>query len=966
MSVVIHIPKKLIEVALPLDKINEACVKEASPFTPRHPRSLHIWWARRRLAAARSVIFAQMVNDPSWKWELEHPDETPPPHLKASWASSRKRLFSLIEEIVAWENTANEAVFSKAHAEIKKSWAETCEVNKDHPDAHKLFNPNCLPGLHDPFAGGGAIPLEAQRLGLSAFASDLNPVPVLINKALIEIPPLFSGRGPVNPNATTDSSLLPVQWTGSQGLAADLQYYGEYLLAAAKGKIGHLYPQIEITKDVVAERPDLKGLLGRKLNATAFIWARTVKSPNPAVRDVDVPLATTFVLSSKAGKEAYVQPVIENGSYRFEVRIGSLPDHSKRGTAAGKRAGFLCILSQSPIDYKYIRQEGRDKRMGQKLLAVVADGPRGKLYISPTAELEKAGLECVPQWSPDVSIAENPRNFQTPNYGLGTFGDLFTPRQLVVLTTFSELIGDVRERIFNDAVAAGVPNDNITLAAGGDGAQAYADALAVYCGLALSRWTDMFCALSSWNNTNQNIRGVFSRQAIPMVWDFVESNPFGGGASFGSVIETICKLFPSLPSSLRGVAIQADAVDPSPFSNSVISTDPPYYDNINYSELSDFFYVWLRRALQPVFPELLSTVATPKITELVANTYRHHGDDNAEKFFLEGMKAAMGRIARETHPAFPVTLYYAFKQSESDATSGTGSTGWETFLDAFIGAGFALTGTWPMRTERTEGIKQNMNALASSIVLVGRARSMDAPTISRRSFIRELNATLPEAMDGMTRGSGGEASPIAPVDLSQAIIGPGMAIFSRYSAVLEADGSPMTVKNALRLVNRFLAEDDFDAETQFCLHWFEQHGWDEGAFGEADQLARAKGAAVNGIQQAGVIRAAAGRVVLLRPTEYPVDWDHSTDSRLPVWEVLHQLIRLFRSGGYEAASEVLAAVASKADAARQLAYRLYTLCERAGWTDDARAYNEIITSWAAIEDAAARAPKPSQSNLFDA
>jgi putative DNA methylase len=413
----------------------------------------------------------------------------------------------------------------------------------------------------------------------------------------------------------------------------------------------------------------------------------------------------------------------------------------------------------------------------------------------------------------------------------------------------------------------------------------------------------------------------------------------------------VCRSIRAPDGQALGFAVQADAQTQSISTNKTISTDPPYYDNIGYADLSDFFYVWLRKSLRPVFPSLLASIAVPKAEELVATPYRHGSKEKAESFFLNGMTQAMHSLASQSHPANPVTIYYAVKQSETEETDGTSSTGWVTFLEAVNRAGLQLSGTWPMRTERgARSISIGTNALASSIILVCRRRAADAPSISRREFIRELNGVLPEALDEMTKGSGDERSPVAPVDLSQAIIGPGMAVFSKYAAVLEADGSPMSVRTALQLINRFLAEDDFDGETQFCLHWFEQHGWDEGPFGDADTLSRAKATSVSGLSDAGVIESGGGKVRLLKWADYPADWDPSKDDRKPVWESLHQLIRAFRQQGESGAGKLLGHLKPQAEAIRQLAYRLYTLCERLGQADDARAYNELITSWSSIEE----------------
>jgi putative DNA methylase len=964
MTYLFKTPKKLIEVALPLDAINAASAREKS-IRHGHPSTLHLWWARRPLAAARAVIFGQMVNDPSWKWEMEHPGEIPPNNLKGSWAAARKRLFGIVEELVKWESTVNEEVMEKARAEIRKSWREVCELNAGHPQAAELFNPDKLPSFHDPFAGGGAIPLEGQRLGLDAFASDLNPVAVLINKAMIEIPPKFARKPPVNPEAREKKPLIEREWDISQGLTEDIRYYGRWMREQAEKRIGYLYPKIEVTAEMAKGRPDLKGMIGQKLTVIAWLWARTVKSPNPAFRHVDVPLISTFVLTSKDGKEAYIEPVIEGDRYRFTMKLGK-PDSSAANGTKLNRANFRCLLSGTPVSGDYIKVEGKAGRIGARMTAIVAEGDRGRVYLPPTPGMEELALKAKPEWKPDVEFFQQALGFRVGNYGMTKWSDLFTSRQLVALTTLSDLVEDAVQQVLRDAKAAGLPEDKRGLAEGGVGATAYAQAVGVYLAFAVSKTTDYCCALCDWHTSGEKIGHLFSRQAIPMKWDFCETNLMSDSTgNFGGMVEWVRKAVETIPASASGAAVQSDAQTQSISKGKVVSTDPPYYDNVGYADLSDFFYVWLRRSLKGMFPDLFSTVSVPKADELVATPDRHGGAEQAGAFFLSGMMQAMQGLAQQIHPAFPVTIYYAFKQAETETEAGTASTGWETFLDAVIRAGFAITGTWPMRTELSNRMRgMDSNALASSIVLVCRPRPSNASTISRRAFLRELNVVLPEALDEMTRGSGGDRSPVAPVDLSQAIIGPGMAVFSKYAAVLEADGSPMNVRTALSLINRFLAEDDFDHDTQFCLHWFGQHGWQEGKFGDADTLARAKGTSVEGVKQAGVVAAAGGVVRLLKWAEYPAHWDPTTDSRLPVWESLHQLIRIFKTEGESGAGAVLAAAQAKAEATRQLAYRLYTLCERAGWAEDARAYNEIITSWSAIESAATRVPGPKQGALF--
>jgi putative DNA methylase len=967
MSYPIKSPRKLIEVALPLDLINLAAKEEKSVPRRGHPQTLHIWWARRPLAVARAVIFAQLVNDPGtnigrgFRYGKNKKDA----------AIERKRLFKIIEDLVKWENSANQEVLECAQTEIRRSWREVCELNKDHPQAAELFNPEKHPSLHDPFAGGGTIPLEAQRLGLAASASDLNPVAVLINKAIIEIPPKFAGHPPVSlaekPKRGKRGLGLSQSWPGAKGLAEDVRYYGVWMHEEVQNRIGNLYPPVEVTAQMARERLDLQPLVGRKLPVIAWLWTRTVKSPNPAFSHVDVPLASTFMLSIKADKQAYVQPVVQGDRYQFTVKMGTPPPEANAGTAAGKRAGFICLVSGTPIDYAYIRAEGVAGRMGQKIMAAVVEGPRGRLYLPPTTEMEAAAEAVTPKWQPETETHGKCR-VNIGLYGLTKWGNLFTPRQLVALTTFSDLISEVGEKIRRNQVDTGIHDDE-GLAANGTGPTAYSQAISVYLSCALSRLASYNNTMCHWNMKGGSVGGIFSRQAIAMSWDYIEVNPLEKmSGNWAGAIEWVCDVLDDLVlANTFGSAEQADAGKQELSNGKIVSTDPPYYDNIGYADLSDFFYVWLRRPLRQIFPQLFSTLATPKAEELIATPYRHGTKEKAEAFFLSGMTLAMHRLAEQAHPAFPVTIYYAFKQSESDGENGTISPGWDTFLHAVIDSGFTISGTWPVRTERTgRPVEIETNALASSIVLVCQKRPANAPTISRREFLRELNAALPGALDEMTKGSGDERSPVAPVDLSQAIIGPGMAVFSKYAAVLEADGSPMNVRTALQIINRFLAEDDFDHDTQFCLHWFEHYGWGEGRFGDADTLARAKGTSVDGVRHAGVIESGGGIVRLRKWPEYPVDWDPQTDARNPVWETLHQLIRALKQEGETGSGLLLAAVKGKAEAARQLAYRLYTLCERQGWAEDARAYNELITSWSGIESAASTVPtREPQGTLFE-
>ena len=937
--------KKLIEVALPLEAINKESLHRKQKAPKGWPTSFHKWWAQRPLAAARAVIFAQMVDDPS-----SYPDLFP---TEKKQEKERQRLFEIVEDLVQWENTTNQAVLERARAEIWQSWRRACAENADHPRAKELFDRKTLPSFLDPFAGSGSLPLSAQWLGLESYAGDLNPVAVLINKAVIEIPPQFAGRAPVNPSWRSEKSLIAREWKGAKGLAEDVRFYCQWMRGEAEKRIGHLYPKLEITAEMARERPDLEQYVGQSLTVIAWLWARTVKSPNPAFAHVDVPLALSFMISTKAGKETYVEPVIENGNYRFTVRVGkpTNPDATRRGTSAGKWSGFRCVMSEAPVTYDYVRAEGLAGRMGSRLMAVVAEGTRGRLYISPTPDLEQAAQNATPAWRPELEINYNPRDIKTQIYGLSRYGDLFTPRQLVALTAFSDLVSEARERVRLDSLEAGLTDDGKSLRDGGTGAIAYGEAVSVYLACVVDRMAYYGSSLTTWLPKDNALRDCMPRQALAMSWDFAEGNPLA--KSSGDVItcsKVVSNYLDVAAVNARARAMQVDAhTGIAGVSGVVISTDPPYYDNIGYADLADFFYVWLRRSLQSVYPDIFATLAVPKAEELVATPYRHGGKEKAEAFFLKGMTKVMHRLVEQAHPAFPVTIYYAFKQSESESGAGTASTGWETFLDAVIRAGFAISGTWPMRTEG-EGrmMASGKNALASSIVLVCRPCRVDAPTATRREFVTALKAELPLALAHLQRGN------IAPVDLAQAAIGPGMAVYTRYAKVLDAEGEPLRVREALALINETLdealaeQEGDFDADSRWALTWFEQQGFAEGEYGMAEQLSKSKNTSVAGMVEAGILESKRGKVRLLRPEELPADWDPASDLRLSAWEVVHHLIRALASGGEGAAAELVAKLGSKAEIARELAYRLYSLCERKKRAAEALAYNGLVQSFPEI------------------
>ncbi len=934
MGTNIKTPKKLIEVALPLDEISSASIKEKNGFLKGHPRTLHWWWARRPLAAARSILFAQLVNDPGGS-RGHYPGMT-----KEKARIERERLFDIMRQLAKWENINNDDLLKTARQEILKSWVSTCKITGD--------DPNVIPPVLDPFAGGHSIPIEAQRLGLKALGADLNPVAVTIGKALVEVPARFHDKEPIGPlpEGSNQNNLLD-QWSGTQGLSEDINRYGAMLYDLAKQKIGKNYPAIKLPKEFGST----------KSNVMAWIWANTTKCPNPAC-GAEVPLIRSLELSVKEGKKARVETVINSNtgppSISFKVHMDDQP--AEAGNIV-PRTGAKCLCCGSLIPLKDIRQHGKEVGIGTRLIAIVCNTESGRVYVTPEAIHEKTAKSVspydYPYNYPSSQLPDKALGFSVQNYGITRHSQLFTDRQLLLFGTLFKLLTDIREQILKDALSNGFEPGN-TLSEGGTGAEAYADAVVLYLSLSISQYTRWHCKNTIWRKDNQRVEHAFGRQTISMTWDFAESNPFYGPLTITTAVKWVASSLANVDPYTRGSVSQRNAnSNNDKLKDVIISTDPPYYDNIGYANLSDFFYVWLRLGLKNVFPNLYSTITVPKSDELVAEPFRHGSKKNAESFFLEGMTGAMSNMAEISHPAFPVTIYYGFKQSES-SSAGTASTGWETFLQAVISAGFTITGTWPLKTESATRLRsQDSNALASSIVLVCRKRSTHTEAISRRQFQRELRREMPEALDEMIGGSEG-SSPVTPVDLAQAAIGPGMAIFSRYSAILNQDGSPMTVREALILINREITEylnpesGSFDEDTLFCSSWFDQYGWSEGKFGEADTLARAKGTSVDGVRDAGVIESGAGKVRLYRWEEYPAEWNPYRDNRTPVWEALHHMIRVLNQKGESDAGFLLARMPERGESIRQLAYHLYTLCERKNWAEEARAYNELISAWHAI------------------
>lgn len=931
--------KKLIEVALPLEAINAEAAREKS-IRHGHPSTLHLWWARRPLAAARAVIWSSLVDDPS-----AHPELYP---TEEAQNAERQRLFGILEKLVKWENSNDPEVLAAAKAEILRS-------TNNNP-----------PALLDPFAGGGAIPLEAQRLGLEAHAHDLNPVAVMINKAMIEIPPRFAGQASVNPDSRTRLDGA-TGWQGAQGLAADVQYYGEWMKREAFRRIGHLYPKVKVPHE----------LGGGEATVIAWIWARTVKCPNPAC-GCEMPLASTFVLSKKKGKEAWIQ-LSKNGSQlNFQVQYGKYDNSLENGTKKGKKALFCCpICGDGLVNGDYADKEANAGRMSAVLMAVVAEGVHGRIYLSPddvempsmmtNIEASYASEDIESQVSHAECRGTFASNAQGRRYGFYEFKDYFTHRQLTALTTFSSLVAEAQAKAEADAVAAGVINDHIALSAGGSGARAYGEAVGVYLAFVIDKMTDYNSSICSWHNSGEKMRNTFGRQAIPMVWDYAEANPFcSSSGSYDNMLDWVVRCIEQLPAQGNAEVSQFDAQSDCGLRNIMVSSDPPYYDNIGYADLSDFFYVWMRQSLKDTYPKLFRTMLVPKAEELVATPYRFEGStEKARDFFEDGMLHTCQQIYQYAREDIPVTIYYAYKQSDTDEDSKTASTGWETMLSAIIRAGFAITGTWPMRTEMANrSIASGTNALASSIVLVCRKRPAEAPQTTRRGFIAELKRELRPALQKL------QHSNIAPVDLAQSAIGPGMGVYSRYGRVLEADGSAMTVRSALQIINQELdvyfneQDGELDANSRFCVDLYTQNAFNNLKFGDADTLARAKNTSVAALASKGVLSAEKGIVRLLTREELPEKVDPREES---IWLLCQQLTRAMETGGVEACAQIVAPMlGSNAERAKDLAYRLYTLAERKGWTQEGYAYNALVVAWREIQSRAAELQQatPEQTSFF--
>lgn len=956
--------KKLIEVALPLEAINMESAREKS-IRHGHPSTLHLWWARRPLAACRAVLWASLVDDPS-SWPEKFPTEE-------AQQQERQRLFDILGHItlevderkgtqkqvvrglVSWDdiNDPTSGVLEAGQREIARclAWARG-EEPPTKPNAVREYIAKYAPPAYDPFAGGGSIPLEAQRLGLEAHASDLNPVAVLINKALIEIPPKFRNQSPINPNDRQLTGMA--SWHGAQGLAADVRYYGAWMRDRALERIGHLYPKVNVD--------------GKEATVIAWLWARTVKCPNPAC-GCQMPLVRSFQLSTKKGKEAWVEPVIDRTEAQPMVQFTVKTGKGKAPGGTVERKGARCLACETPVPLEHVREEGRAGRMGQQLMAIVAERKNGRVYLPPTAEQETIANSAQPEWKPETDLIPNSRHVTPVIYGMTKHADLFTDRQLVALTTFSDLVSEAREKAIADAIAAGLPDDDIPLADGGTGARAYGEAAAVYLGFALSKLTDSLCALVTWKPSMDQAIHVFTRQAIPMVWDYAESNIFNDSAGdYQTTLSNILRIFYKHSPLNCSVALQHNAttLHPDDTTQKLISTDPPYYDAVPYADLSDFFYIWLRHSIGSLYPRIFNTVLVPKAQEMIADNFRHGSKAKAKDFFEESLIKVFHRANSLNHPDYPVTVYYALKQTETDDSNQVASTGWETILEGLMQSNFSIDGTWPLRTELANRMRgQASNALASSIVLVCRPRPTDAAKITRRQFLTELKRELPKALKTLQQGN------VAPVDLAQASIGPGMAVFSKYAAVLENDGSSMRVRTALQLINQILdeflteQEGEFDGDTRWALTWFEQYQFNEGQYGDAETLSKAKNTSVQGMVDAGILVARGGKVRLIARDELKADWDPAQDDRTPDWEVTQHLIRQLDQNGEQGAAALLAKVGDRGEVARDLAYRLYSVCDRKGWSQEGIAYNSLVIAWPEITRLAAdvRRTIPVQQSL---
>ena len=923
--------RKLIEVDLPLDVINAESAREKS-IRHGHPSTLHLWWARRPLAACRAVIFASLVDDPA-----DCPEEFP--DLDAQRAE-RQRLHDLIQRLVKWENGNDAPLLAAARYEIARSIArgrgDTAPA--DPAAVLEYLNREAKP-IYDPFCGGGSIPLEAQRLGLRAIGSDLNPVAVLITKALIELPPKFANRPPVNPDADPmgltvgrGRNAQQIPWRGAAGLADDVRYYGRKMREWAYQRIGHLYPQAPLPGGAAA-------------TVIAWLWARTVPCPNPAC-GVAMPLMTTFQASKKRGNEHWIWPDVDRQAktVSFTVHHRKPPQNVLPLERTVTRDGAVCLACHGAVTLAYVRQQARDGKMGEVMTCIVAEGDRKRIFLSTTPEIKKIVSRASPPWKPQQSMPTTAYKVSGRAYGITHWHQLFTERQLTALTAFSDLLADAKTLMTNDGADA-----------------EYAGAVSTYLALAVGRTADSSSKFSTWQSVGDKVAHAFTRQAIPMIWDFAEANPFSSSSqNWLGQIEWISKVLDYLPRSVNdGVSHQADAANTIHANNGpVIVTDPPYYDNVSFAELSDFFYIWLRPLLREIYPDLFSGIMVPIQEEMIAAPRF----DNAEERFESLLGQALHLIREKCSPDFPSSIFYAYKQQEQER-DGVTSTGWETMLTALVNAGFQIVGTWPMRTERSGRLNaQAANTLASSVILVCRPRPAGAPVANRGEFIAALGREMPAKLDQLTR----EAH-IAPVDLRQAAIGMGMAVYSRYGGVATLSGEPVTVRQALMAINdavdAYLRQQagELDSESRFCLDWLQTHPKGQGDYGTALNLALAYNLSIDDrlAQTHRLLQARQGTVSLYGLDDYHTDRAYPpAGEEITAWECCLRMAWQMQigddRGGVAGCVPAARRAAGRLDSVERLARILYDHHNSRHESQLAVAFNNVVTAWPEITRETAR------------
>ncbi len=887
---------KLVEVALPLEAISAACRRDKDKKTGTI-RNVHKWFAPMPTPAWRALLFAALVDDPG-----DGPE--------------RAELLRMVERLVPPDGNPPDAdTLAEANAILMKA------TGGDPPT------------VFDPFCGGGSTLVEAQRLGLPAAGSDLNPVPVLITRVLTELIPQVAGRPPL----VADPARLGMKVTGGplDGFLADCRHYAERVREKVWAEIGHLYPEPPGGGTVIA-----------------WLWARTVTCPNPACRAI-APLVSSFWLSKKKGALTWIEPTgLGPGKpVRFEVNAGTAGPPVQRTV---KRTGGTCLVCNQPIGFPYVRTEGKANRLGVQLLALVIDSLVGRRFDPPSATDLRTDV-ARPSGAPEVLLSPNPRDLKTPNYGYNTVADLFTNRQLVALGAFADAVSEMPALVEQD---------------GGD--PKLAVAVATVLGLCVSKMAMNHSTQGRFepvtNSSNGGIHPAFSRQALPMVWDFAELNPFSGSAGdwiaqFNSLARGL-RTLPTAAPPARSFQSDARTAAVNLVLPMIVATDPPYFAQIGYADLSDYFYVWLRRTLSPVHPDLFATVATPKADELIADPYRHGGSiSEATKYFVEGFTNTFRSLASAASPTLPMLVVYAHRQEESDADGVASSTAWDAMLSAIIAAGLRIVGTWPIHATTTNRqIGQGTNSLASYMVLVCRPQEARAKPTDRQGFVAALHAELPRAIRKLQEGD------ISTVDLGPAAIGPGMAVFSRFSRVIEPSGGSMTVGAALSLISQVSAEvldefvGDLDKETRWAMTWFKDHGFEPGTFDDAEKLFKRTDTSLEALTRAGIATGAKGKVVLTLRDRLPDHWDPDTDRHLTVWEVTQHLVkRLTSAGGEQAAADLLRKCRRWGDAARDLAQWLAaaSLNSRPA---EALDLDALVTSWSELVRLAER-PETGQGRL---